>query len=224
MPRVAVSRKRGKAAPKPAQLGMFAAASTDRWQYRPTEYRTVAPLFERLSLPGGHWVEPCAGDGHIVRHVAQARRELGQPLPSFWTCVEIGDSPALRALPSEQATLTAGGRIWVHDRQDFLTYEDDDRSRLGVSVVFTNWPWYGIAPLVLRAFVLYPNAHVVGLCCAREPLDNGRHKFFQDHAPDKYECAGRQKMGHKNGYAHPVQWLHWPLGGRNRRKGTWEIL
>lgn len=190
-----------------------------------TPYETIAPLLSVLRLPGGHWVEPCAGHGDIIEHVANAHLDGLCPLPSFWTAVELRASQSLADMAEQERgdpCLTRSGRIWAFTEFDFLAFNDPDP---GVSVVLTNWPWYGFEQLVDHAFALYPRAEVVGLSCVRELLDGDRPEWFRSHHPDVYMCNGRQAFGDAKGaYPHPVAWLHWPANARNRDYGRWQML
>lgn len=205
------------------QLALLPGFEEDQAQFRRTRYETIAPLLATIKLPSGHYVEPCAGDGDIIEHVARASREGLTPMPAFWTAFELRESPALcdkAAMPASMDLSNYG--ISVFHRQDFLQWQHGDKS---VSLVLTNWPWYGIAPFVEHAWDLYPNADVIGLCCSREPLDGDRPAWFSEHPPDWYLCDGRQRFGGEpSGYPHPVAWMRWPRDGRSRKRGSWEVL
>ncbi len=49
----------------------------------PTPTWCVHRLLEEIELPGGHWCEPCAGDGAIIRAVNEVRKDV------VWSAVEI---------------------------------------------------------------------------------------------------------------------------------------
>ena len=196
------------------------AAAAERAKFRRTEYATIAPFLDVMSLPGGLWVEPCAGDGDLIRHVERWRREAGVPPVTLWYAVELRTSPALRALAEEMAP-----RLVVFDATDFLTWSPpDSRDRIGCAVTITNWPWYGWEPLASHAFAVFKHAHVVGLSCTRELLDGDRPDWHHAHPADQYVCHGRQRFDAATGYPHPVAWFHWPPGARQRNAGTWRIL
>jgi hypothetical protein len=46
------------------------------FDYYPTPEWVVHRLLEKISLPGGVWFEPCAGDGAIVKAVNQVRQDV----------------------------------------------------------------------------------------------------------------------------------------------------
>lgn len=200
-----------------------ATADAERHQFRSTRYDTIAPLLDVLPLPGGLWIEPCAGDGALIRHVERWRRENGAIQVTAWIAVDIRESSPLR----EYCT-TLGRRCAVFDGCDFTAWEPPDRrDRIGASVVITNLPWYGWEPIVDRAFELFPNAHVVGLSCMRElQNDGGRADWHLEHPADLYVCHGRQRFSAETaGYPHPVAWFHWPPGQRDRTDGArWRML
>ncbi len=49
----------------------------------PTPAWCVHRLLEEVELPGGHWCEPCAGDGAILRAVRDVRQDV------TWSAIEI---------------------------------------------------------------------------------------------------------------------------------------
>ena len=49
----------------------------------PTPAWCVHRLLEEVDLPGGHWCEPCAGDGAILRAVRDVRHDVA------WSAIEI---------------------------------------------------------------------------------------------------------------------------------------
>lgn len=53
-------------------------------EYYPTPGWCVDRLLERWQLTGYHWLEPCVGDGAIVRAVRAHRRYQGL----YWSCVD----------------------------------------------------------------------------------------------------------------------------------------
>lgn len=223
--------QRGDAERRAAQLGIQrdlfrpaddALAAAERAQFRSTRYETVAPLLDRLQLPGGTWVEPCAGTGALTRHVDRWRAERSLA-PLKWIAVELCDAPALRQLGED-----SGGRVRVYDALDWRHVKPGGNP----AVVITNWPWYGWGPLAAHALALYPDAHVVGLSCLRELLDDGgRADWFGEHPADIHICRGRQRFdgldskGQPAGkYPHPVGWFHWPPGERGDRRPAWSLL
>jgi len=212
-------------------------------QFRSTGYETVRQLLDHLRLPGGHWVEPCAGEGHIVRYVARWCDEHEKPRPSFWTCIELRDDGALwdlACLP-EDVTKNLGpeyrgscGKVWVHSPQDLLTFEERDN---GVSAVITNMPWPGWTERGLweRMRWLWPQAEIVAHTWVQEFQDGPRNpetnrparaQWLDDHKPNRFMlCAGRQVYSDsKSAYPHPVAWLHWERGVECAEQTYFEVL
>lgn len=68
----------------------------------PTPAWCVHRLFEAISLPRGTWLEPCAGEGAIIRAV----EKLPSQAPTQWEALEIRQRAVrhLDAIPSVVAT------------------------------------------------------------------------------------------------------------------------
>lgn len=238
----------------PVQLPLFAQEHLARnvdpeaeiAQYRSTRYETVRQLLDHVRLPGGHWVEPCAGEGHIVRHVAKWCDENERQRPSFWTCIELRDESWLVDLAKEPWRWTRAlgvdrggpehmhGRVWVHSPQDLLTYDARDS---GVSVVITNVPWPGWTELLLweRMRWLWPEAELLIHTWVPEfqdgPCDEitgrpARAQWLEEHKPSRFLLlSGRQVYGEsKTAYPHPVAWLHWERGVTCAKQTMFEVL
>ena len=54
--------------------------------YYPTPGWCVRRLLEEVELPGGEWLEPCAGDGAIIRAVQEIRDDVS------WRAMELRES------------------------------------------------------------------------------------------------------------------------------------
>jgi hypothetical protein len=228
------------------------AAEAERHQFRATSYETVRQLLDALPLPSGHWAEPCAGDGAIIKHVAKWCDAAEKPRPTFWTAIELRRNAGLDALAEHPWLYTrdtawnsggpgqmgAHGRIWAHEGSDLRDWTDPLANPAhgpdkGVSVCITNLPWYGWTTmgLVERMRRLWPVAHIVALTCTRECLDGERPAWFRDHMPSAIlRCAGRQRLASirggqpTNGYPHPVEWLHWKPGVINAPETLYRVL
>lgn len=55
----------------------------NQFEFFPTPPETVASLLQDVELPGGRWIEPCAGTGNIIRAVNSIRSDVQ------WTICEI---------------------------------------------------------------------------------------------------------------------------------------
>lgn len=97
-------------------------------QFRATSYETVRQLLDHVRLPGGHWVEPCAGDGAIVRHVAQW---CDTNAPSFRPAHDLSASCTVDALGARRNVRSAdrirGAAMSVrHDNDEYVWVECND--------------------------------------------------------------------------------------------------
>lgn len=220
----------------PEHLACNVDPTSELVQYRSTRYETVRQLLDHLGsrLRMGHWVEPCAGEGHIVRHVARWCDENEKPRPSFWTCIELRAEPALGEMVAYPSEVTRNhGRVWIYSPQDLLTFQEQDD---GVAVVITNMPWYGWTERGLFESMrwLWPQAEIVLLTCMRELLDGPRNEetgrparpqWLAKNRPNRILwCAGRQAFGQKSTYPHPVAWLHWERGVTCAKQTIFEVL
>jgi hypothetical protein len=82
-------------------------------EFYPTDRRVVYSLMETdlIDLPGGWWIEPCAGTGRIVEAVNEGRDDVR------WLMTEINEwfEPYLRRIRREQDCIT--------EFEDFVTMD-----------------------------------------------------------------------------------------------------
>lgn len=94
----------------------------------PTRAYAVARLLDAIDLPGGTWLEPCAGDGAIIRAVNGVRADVR------WKACELRTRRAAALRPFVDHVLVG----------DFLAFAAAFGARKIADVVITNPP-YGLA-------------------------------------------------------------------------------
>jgi hypothetical protein len=155
----------------------------------------VDRLLERVTLPGGRWLEPCAGDGAIIKAVQAARSER-------WAAIEIDEKhlPELRNVCR-------------------TTFPGDARERVkeftNVDVCITNPP-FSIAQEILEACLA-----TGALCVFLQRLnwcEGLRAELFQKLKPSVYVIPDR--ISFVNGKCDSVPHAWWVFDG----KGKFEIL
>jgi hypothetical protein len=152
-------------------------------RYEQVEALAVSFPGRLLFAQGGHWVDPCAGDGRMLGFVERACAAAGAPLPTRWTLCDIADNAALHG--------QAGDSVDVLCPHDLLALPPSP----DVRVVITNWPWYGWARYFDHLQAIYPSAWIAGLSCEQERKDGDRAAWWAGH-PFDWEVAlpGRQRF------------------------------
>lgn len=155
----------------------------------PTPAWCVNRLTEAVELPRGKWLEPCAGDGAIIRAVARA--------DVVWDAVEIRSRPIphLEALPNVAVI-----------NMDALEYLRD--SSLHYDVAITNPPFtlagHFIATCRERA------THVVMLLRLNYLASETRHALMTNTRPDVYVLPNRPSfVGGGKTDSIEYAWFHW---------------
>lgn len=175
--------------------------------FYPTPAWCVRRLIEAAALPGGHWLEPAAGRGDIIRAVDEVRSDV------TWTAVE------LRAECRGVLTAATGSASRVHIR-DFTKLS---RSEVGsLDVVITNPP-YSIAMEMLEHALTLSAARVVMLLRLNFLASGARAPFMRRHAPDVYVLPNRPSFSGRGTDSIEYAWFVWHPG-RRRRHGRVEVL
>lgn len=209
---------------KPGQLTLDGVDDIRSCDFLRTPYWVVKILLTaRRTLAWQRAVEPCAGDGALMRHADKASDELQIPHIIWRAAVEIRDEKA--AL--RRAMRSAGG---VYSPQDVTSL---DKSALiaapDVTLAWTNLPWFdGVIPVCRAVWRLWPNAHLWGLCSTffyLQTAKQARGTFMQEHRPQEILHLPRRVRfeGQKSEYNFPVAWHHWLPGG-SRGAGIWDML
>lgn len=163
----------------------------------PTPSWCVRRLLEACPLPGGVWLEPCAGEGAIIEAVAQKQHDDHREQPS-WAACEIRDvTPHVRAFR------------WVTG-----SYLDTDFS--GADVIITNPP-FSLAFEVMQKAVR--EAPVVALLLRLNLLGSGRKSgrsaWLREHTPDVYVLPDRPSFTGHGTDAAEYAWFVWGgVGGQ----------
>lgn len=210
-----------------AQGDLWRGWVEDPVQYVSTTRAQLEPMLRVLDakrlLNGGHWVSPTAGHGEVPRLCAEILPELGRPLPTQWTCYELG-SVARPNYAAQWARVVE----W-RPESDFTRLPNMHEAK-DVCMVLDNFPWGRGAPsiksLVTHCWRLYPYAHVVALYAwERAALDwtrNGEENaaWIAAHGPDVYMLGrGRglqQFAGASDDLNNLCGWLHWVPDRRER--------
>lgn len=176
--------------------------------------------YGNLKNKGPIMLEPCAGDGAIIRAV-QSHEVLTQQIwngPAQWDAVEIRKGKKIRAaLESLALTTPSHESIFKFLEAGGLAYD----------IALTNPP-FSIAWEMLHA--LWP-------CCADICFllrlnffgSANRHEWMQKHQPDVYILPDRPRFG-VNQDGKPgtdsieYAWFHWDTRYITRKKGTHQLL
>ena len=170
----------------------------------PTPAWPVHRLLEHVDLPGGYWLEPCAGEGAIMIAAARVKPEI------YWHAVEI--RPECVPILGDQAIIG-----------DFLDPRVRERALPAggrFSVAISNPP-YSLAMEFLQACLPIAN-HVVFLLRVGFLESQDRHDFLSKHVPDLYILPNRPAFVGKSTDATTYAWMHWTP--TERISGKVEIL
>ncbi|MCA9489963.1 MAG: hypothetical protein KC621_08570 [Myxococcales bacterium] len=169
----------------------------------PTPAWCVDRLLEACALPGGRWLEPCAGEGAIAEAVLASRDDV------------MFDLHELRpdCLPALQR-IVPDGRIALGD----VLLRSPPRTRY--DVVITNPPFSSAQPVL--EWSLRAGTTVVLLLRLNFLGTRGRAAFMRRHPPDVYVLPDRPSFTGKGTDSIEYAWFVWP---RERREaGTIRVL
>lgn len=190
-------------------------SSTNRGSQRspadfyPTPAWCVARLLEAAALPGGHWMEPCAGDGSLIRSCNAYRSDI------HWSAAEL--RPACRL--DLEALIGDPGRVHIGDlleSEDWLRAQSPD-------VIITNPP-FRLAREVMS--VLVGNGATVVLLLRLNFLASAqRAPFMRRHPPDVYVLPNRPSfIGGGKTDSVEYAWFVWPGSSAARASGQLQVL
>ena len=181
-------------------------------EFYPTPSSAILPLLETdlVRLPGGRWIEPCAGTGRIIRTVNEFRADVS------WIMCELQEQfdqflrPLIRAT-HEDALLPFGD--FVHREWD-LPMAD---------VLIMNPPFSLTMQFIAAAMT---RAHWV-VCLQRANWfgSQARAPWLIRHCPDAYTLPERSSF-RPDGQTDNCEytWFVWPPGDRRRREGRYAML
>jgi len=164
--------------------------------FYPTPTWCVIRALEAIPLPDGEWLEPCAGDGSIIRATQQIRRDVS------WRAVEIRSS----CKADLERYLSADRVAYV----DFFEWRTSQR----FEVLLTNPP-YALAEQFLSAGLELAQ-NVVLLLRLNFLASAKRAELMRRRAPDVYVLPNRPSFSGSGTDSVEYAWFHWPPGYRER--------
>lgn len=180
-------------------------------EFYPTPRECIYALLEhpKIHLPGGVWIEPCAGTGRIIGAVNEVRSDVR------WLACELNPSlgPLLeRELGPEDILLPFGDfvhRPWNHPKADVLIMN----------------PPFSLTMQFVQAG-LERARHVV--CLQRQAWFGsvGRTPWLEKHCPDSNQLGWRPSFRPDGSTDNcDYTWYHWPEGSlEGREEGAIRIL
>lgn len=177
----------------------------------PTPAWVVHRLLEAAPLPGKRWLEPCAGDGAIIKAVSDFDAKSGNPIDGLdWTSVE------LRGM--RESGMPVG--LSNHCVRDFLGYAAEAAAlKVKFDVILTNPP-YSLAEEFIKASI--PLADTVAMLLRLNFLGSeSRATFLREYAPDVYVLPNRPSFVNGKTDSCEYAWMMWH--GR-KTTGTMQIL
>jgi hypothetical protein len=186
-----------------------APAADNPHEYNPTPRTAVLPLLatDLVQLPGGTWIEPCAGDGAIVRAVREVRADVRFRL------FEVDDrhEKSLRASMRSGDELTIGDFVMRSWRQQIF------------DVCIFNPPFTLTMPMLHAAL---DRARWVAMLQRVNWFGSQfRGPWLRTHCPDMLELEERPSFRAEGGSdATEYAWFVWGPDQRVRRVGRLAIL
>lgn len=180
-------------------------------EFYPTPETAILPILETplLVLPGGMWIEPCAGSGSIVRTVARKRSDVR------WILCEL--DPRV-GRPLEQ--LARPGLDVLRPFGDFVHME----WTAPVADVLVMNPPFSLASQFLAA-AFERAAWVLMLQRTNWFGSQSRAPWLRSFCPDQYALPDRPSF-RPDGKTDSCEysWFVWPPGDRRRRSGRLAML
>ena len=172
--------------------------------FYPTPSWCVRRLLEAVVLPPGHWVEPCAGDGAIIRAVNSARDDV------TWTANELLGE---RRGDLAEAVGTSGlVRIGSFEAQPPPT---------AAEVAITNPPFSLAMPVVEWSL---KHANISALLLRLNFIGSAkRAAFMRVHPPDVFVLPNRPSFDGKGTDSIEYAWFVWRRG-ESRHQGKLMVL
>jgi len=170
----------------------------------------VRRLFERLTLPGGNWLEPGAGKGNLIRAVARTDVK--------WTALELREEcrPHLESLdPRPEIVITDKFIESVADSQKPLYGRK-------FNVAIGNPPYPRALKFIQESLKLADT--VVMLLRLNFLGSSKRAQFMWDHTPDVYVLPNRPSFTGKGAANMEYGWFVWRHGDAGRSEGKLIML
>lgn len=187
------------------------------FEFYPTPRETVLALIDSplLTLPGGTWIEPCAGSGRINSTVNSRRSDV------TWLLCEI-DERHMGAL-CETLRVSSGPD---DDRADLLLPFGDfvlrEWTHPRAAVCCMNPPFSHALAFVEAAM---KRARTVAMLQRTNWIGPSRSEWLRRHMPDVYQLPKRPSFtGDGSTDAAEYSWFVWPDGEHDRRFGKVAML
>jgi len=181
-------------------------------EFYPTPREVVVSLLESefLSLPGGVWIEPCAGTGRIVSAVNEFRNDVE------WIVCELNES-----FDFHLSSLRRPGLDTIAPYGDFVHRE---WAYPMADVLIMNPPFSLTFQFVKAAM---ERARIV-VCLQRQGWFGSveRSPWLAEHCPDSFQLPWRPSFRPDGGKDNcEYTWYHWPEGSTvGRREGRIAML
>lgn len=188
------------------------ASSTEvaAFEFYPTPRDSIEMLIRSplLTLPGGHWLDPCVGSGRIPSTVNACRADV------TWTLCEIDE----RHRPGIVDAMGICGYVLL-PFGDFVIREW--RTEIA-DVLIMNPPFSHALAFVQAAF---ERAQWVVMLQRTNWMAPARSSWLRKHQPDIYALPKRPSFtGDGSTDAAEYAWFVWPPDGRDRRWGRVAML
>ncbi|MFO0675301.1 MAG: hypothetical protein U0169_02125 [Polyangiaceae bacterium] len=175
--------------------------------FYPTPSWCVDRLLERLHLPGGVWLEPCAGAGAIIDAVSTRREDVS------WFAVEkdLKHAAGLKERVGARS-------VRIMDARDLTTA---GLLRTEPTLTITNPPfniWSEIKDAVIELAAMTVMLLSIDMLGSAE-----RNMWMRVHAPDVYVIPDRPSFTGKGTDSNSYAWFVWHRR-RRRRSGRIEVL
>ena len=162
----------------------------------PTPAWCVRRLLEKVPLPGGYWLEPCAGEGHIISAVSRVRTDVA------WHAVEYRTECA-----SGLSTLVGPEQAVSGDFLTFAPYWASTSPTPRYQVILTNPPYGQAMEFIEACLPLAEN--VVMLLRLNFLASTTRHRFMSTHTPDVAVLPNRPSFVGGKTDATEYCWMIW---------------
>lgn len=168
------------------------------------------------NLPGGRWLEPCAGDGEIIRAVNSRRSDIEWSACELRVNMQKHLQPLVRV--SETSTLVMG---------DLLQTRLEDFGGKRFDVAITNPPFRIAMPIVRKCRELADMT--IMLLRLNFWGSDDRQPFMWEHAPDTYVLPNRpmfsiNKKGKPGTDSPEYAWMVWYTGDDDHGDARIKVL
>lgn len=175
-------------------------------------------LLGAAGLPGGEWLDPCAGRGAIIDAVRQVMNS-----PIGWWAIEK------RSDCEEVLRLKLGEYVYIGDfladLPSDLPYDQGRVPKEGrVDVVITNPPYSHALEFIQKCMDRWPTATLAFLLRVNFLGSQKRASWLREHTPDVYVLPKRPSFTDGGTDATEYAWMVWPHGAKERKSGRVKIL